>query len=128
MKVIIALGSNYNAENNIRCAIELLNEYIYNIQSAQIIENEPVGFSFEVANFFNTMVIGNTDLTIDELEQRFKSVEKSLGRNQEDKKKGVIHIDIDLMEHNGIKLHMSDWSRGYIKILADELGLQLSQN
>ena len=43
-----------------------------------------------------------------------KAIEKRLGRMPEDKKKGIVKIDIDLLTYDGEVLKVNDWKREYV--------------
>ena len=46
--------------------------------------------------------------------QKLKAIEKRLGRMLEDKKKGIVKIDIDLLTYDGEVLKVNDWKREYV--------------
>ena len=52
---------------------------------------------------------------MEEVKAILKKIEKILGRTQEDKKRGIIAIDIDLLQWNHQVLKPDDLQREYIQ-------------
>ena len=47
-------------------------------------------------------------------------METTLGDSREERQKGCIAIDIDILRYDDLRLHPSDWQRPYIpQLLAD---------
>jgi 2-amino-4-hydroxy-6-hydroxymethyldihydropteridine diphosphokinase len=42
-----------------------------------------------------------------------------MGRTAQQREKGIVTIDLDLMEHDGVRYHLEDWQRPYIKMLLE---------
>ena len=95
-KVALALGSNCDlAQQQIITAIEILGDYVSNIQIGGFYETTPVGGIVQ-ANFINTAITGYTDLKPEELLSKIKTIEKLMGKH-EIIKNGPRMIDIDLI-------------------------------
>ena len=114
-KTIIAIGSNCDQDANISKAIDGLKMVVGGIRQSQIVQTKAVGGAVGV--FKNAMLAGQTRLSLDELTQSVKRIERECGRKPDDKERGVIAVDIDIMEYDGVKLHIADWQRDYIKAL-----------
>ena len=79
-KVFLGLGSNVgNREKNILEAIGYLKEHIKNGKIADIYISKAVGFKNQ-PDFFNTVFVGYTDLSPEELFYFIKRIEKKVGR------------------------------------------------
>lgn len=110
-EVIIALGSNVGS-HYLAKSRQFLREYVNIMQATGIITTKPIGM--KSADFHNQMLIGTTELTLDELTLNTKKTEAALGRQHG---KGIVSIDIDLMQYDDTILHPDDWQRDYIKEL-----------
>lgn len=98
MKVYLALGSNIgNLEDNFNNALNALEGIVHNIRSADWIKSAPM-YDLEQAEFLNTVVEAETELTADELLKKVLEVELHLGRERiADRPKGPRIIDIDIL-------------------------------
>lgn len=80
---------------------------------------EPVGITSD--NFLNCLGTVETTLSQDELTAMLKQTERSCGDTPELRRRNMIGMDIDLLLYGGVKLHPSDWQRGYVRTLAADL-------
>lgn len=121
-KVIISLGSNQEKEKNIEMANQLLDSHFDSIHFSEAVYTQP--FHMEnPALFLNQVAIAFTSENPDQIVDVFKQMERQLGRKPEDKSKGNIPIDIDLLQWNDEILKPSDFHRPYIQsALASLLG------
>lgn len=121
-KVIISLGSNQEKEKNIEMANQLLDSHFDSIHFSEAVYTQP--FHMEnPALFLNQVAIAFTSENPDQIVDAFKQMERQLGRKPEDKSKGNIPIDIDLLQWNDEILKPSDFHRPYIQsALASLLG------
>lgn len=104
-KVAIALGANLGlAKKQIISAIELLAEYVSDVQIGGFYETSPFG-GVAQANFINTAIIAYTRLLPDKLFAKIKVIEKLLGK-VEVVENGPRIIDIDL-------IFFSNWEYQY---------------
>ena len=67
--------------------------------------------------YLNQLVYATTSLNVDELQSALKDIELRLGRTAEDRQKGIVRIDLDLLLYNDQRYHLRDWDRPYIKAL-----------
>lgn len=94
--VYLALGSNVgDPKQHIAQAIELLNTSVSEIRQAHIYRTKPVGHT-DQADFLNTAISGQTQLSPEELLTFIKQAEQKLGR-VERFRWGPREIDIDLI-------------------------------
>ncbi len=103
--VLIGIGSNVgDRAGNIRTPLELLARLatLSHIRSASVYETEPVGFKNQPW-FLNTVVAGNTELTISELLVQCKEIEKTIGR-QKRPRWHEREIDLDILIYGDFQL------------------------
>lgn len=113
-KVIISLGSNQDKEKNIAMAGRLLGSHFDSIHFSEAVYTQP--FHMEnPALFLNQVAIAFTAENPDQIVDALKQMERQLGRTPEDKSKGNIPIDIDLLQWNDKILKPSDFQRPYIQ-------------
>ena len=70
--------------------------------------------------YLNQLVYATTSLSVDELQSALKNIELCLGRTTEDRQKGIVRIDLDLLQYGDQRYHLRDWDRPYIKALLRE--------
>ena len=114
-RVIIALGSNADHEANLNRALSLIGGVVDISSQAPAMWTEPVGKA--AGMFLNSMVAGQTSLTLDELTEATKLMEAKCGRSAQGTAAGRIDIDIDILDYDGLRLHPDEWNRSYIKQL-----------
>lgn len=68
----------------------------------------------------NRLAVGDTNLSVAELEQRLKEAEVRLGRTKQQ-----VTIDLDLMLYDDEQYHLSDWPRPYIQRLLQDIVKEL---
>lgn len=117
--VIIALGSNFDPQDNIGRAREELRSLFPDIVFSRSLWTEPIGITS--GRFINAMALAHSDLPKEEVERHLKRIERECGRCVEEKKKGIIRLDLDLMQWGEEKLRPKDWDREYILTLRKEL-------
>ena len=121
-KVALALGSNaeFLPQQQLITAIEILGEYVNDIEIGGFYETKPVGY-LEQNNFYNTAITGYTTLKPEELLGKIKSIEKLMGK-AEIVINGPRIIDIDLIlvdnliyQHNFLHIpHKNAHSRDFV--------------
>ena len=95
-KVALALGANCDLpQQQIVTAIEILGEFVTDIQIGGFYETTPVG-GIAQDNFINTAITGYVSLKPEELLAKIKIIEKLMGK-YESVKDGPRTIDIDLI-------------------------------
>ncbi len=93
----LGLGSNIDAEINIRSAVAALRSHYGELLISPVYESEAVGFDGD--NFLNLVVGIHTDETIDQLNQVLKQIEDDNGRSREGKKFSSRTLDIDILTY-----------------------------
>ncbi|PIQ77684.1 2-amino-4-hydroxy-6-hydroxymethyldihydropteridine diphosphokinase [Candidatus Peregrinibacteria bacterium CG11_big_fil_rev_8_21_14_0_20_46_8] len=100
--IILSLGSNLqNTEENLAQARKLLAKYLSIEEISQLYESEPIG----VENhpwYLNQVVLGNTNLTAQQLLKVAKEIEQKMGRDihAPDSSTQMRPLDIDILFYN----------------------------
>ena len=95
MKYFLSIGSNINAEKNIKLALSELGEIFINFYISSTYETESEGF--EGDNFLNLVTSGETNLEFDELNKILKKIEDKSGRDRSAPKFSARTLDIDIV-------------------------------
>lgn len=112
-RIVLALGSNRDREQNMeRAAIELCAHFV-SVRFAEMIYTAPIECPGSLP-FLNQVAVAYTTDGPTEIITYLKQVEHMLGRKPEDKQKGSIPIDIDLLQWNESILKPEDMKRDYI--------------
>lgn len=119
-RVVLSLAANRFQKSNLakarRCLGELLTEVSYTSEQW----TEPLSSSRREL-YLNQLAEGQTTLTLDELNQRLKTIETSFGRTPQKRSLGIVPIDIDILLYDDQRLHERDWQRPYVTNLLGEL-------
>ena len=121
-KIIITLGSNVDEYRNISDAKTLLDEFFHNLRYTSFIRTKPIGIA--TSWFLNGMAYGKTTYDADKTIAILKAIELRCGSLKEDKLKGIVRLDLDLMKYGDTIYHKEDWNRTYIQQLFEELNLK----
>ncbi|HEX8965184.1 MAG TPA: 2-amino-4-hydroxy-6-hydroxymethyldihydropteridine diphosphokinase, partial [Patescibacteria group bacterium] len=92
-----------NKKENMAKAIALLGEKVRVVKKASLYETKPWGYT-EQENFINSVIMGETDATPEELLQFIKQIEKEVGR-QKRFTNGPREIDIDILFYDDLIIH-----------------------
>ncbi len=95
MKYFLSLGSNINAEKNLDFAANELNKILTNTELSSIHRTEAEGF--EGDDFLNSIFMGESDDSYDELNMKLKSIEDAAGRDRSAPKFSARTLDIDIV-------------------------------
>ncbi len=119
-KIIISLGSNMLPEYHINQAVCLLRQTFGELIVTRQLWTEPVGMESS-CKFLNMLVMASTAWSMQQVQEELKRIEVLCGRKPEDKAKGIVVVDADLLLYNDKRCHLGDWQRDYVKILMAEL-------
>ena len=117
-EVIISLGSNENQEENLTKAREQLTQLMTEVHFTSAIWTEPINSSRKEP-YLNQLCKGTTAFSEGLLCEVLKETEKRIGRIKNED--GIVVIDLDLLEYDGQRHHLRDWSRDYVKRLIGEI-------
>ena len=119
-QVILSLGANYEAEKNLPEARKSLGQILFSPVYTDAIWTEPIA-SKRTDFYLNQLVKAQTNLGFDALIKAIKEIEIRHGRTLEEREKDIVRIDIDVLEYDGVRHHLRDWERPYVKDLLPQL-------
>ena len=91
----LSIGSNIDAESNIRAALDALNLEFENIRSSTTYESQAIGFDGD--NFLNLVILADTDKGLDDVAAILKRLEDKLGRDRQQVRFSGRTMDIDIL-------------------------------
>lgn len=112
-KVLLSIGTNYNTESNLKLAMDKLRNSFVDIKFTEIAKSKPYGNNYK-NSFLNVLAFFKTDMQQQDIVHSLKSIEASMGRKAEDKSKGIIIIDIDLIKWDNEIIKPQDFQREYV--------------
>lgn len=123
-KALLSIGTNEDREANLDFCHNLLGELFEDIIYSATSITVPYGNSYK-NDFLNQLAIIYTDKEKDDVSHLLKSLEKEMGRNEADKEKGIVKIDVDLVIWNDEVIRPTEISRTYITDLLPSLQISL---
>ena len=120
---IIGIGSNINAEENIRKALDKLIRDFQDVSFSEMVKTKPIGIP-DQADFLNGAVKLKTSLTLNELQQYLKKLEDMLGRDRSAPKFGPRTIDLDIVIWNNEVVDNDYYERKFLEEACSQLGFQ----
>ncbi|MEX0965210.1 MAG: 2-amino-4-hydroxy-6-hydroxymethyldihydropteridine diphosphokinase [Pseudohongiellaceae bacterium] len=91
----LSIGSNIDATANIRAALNALSEKFDKLRRSTTFESQAVGFDGD--NFFNLVVLAETDKELEEVSAYLKQLEDRLGRDRRQQRFSGRTMDIDIL-------------------------------
>lgn len=113
-KYLIIIGSNTDREKNIDLATNCLENIPGTHFIGNTIETEPVNMPNSLT-FLNKGFVMFSDIDIEELNTLCKNIERKAGRTPEDKKHGIVKLDVDIVIANNKILKPGDLEREYAR-------------
>lgn len=110
----LCLGSNHEAANILPHAREMLTAAFPDIHFGTERITRPVDFPAP-APFTNQIAYFRSFLSPEEIRKIFKGIESSCGRKAEDKARGIVRMDIDLLQHGDHVLKPRDMSYPHVE-------------
>lgn len=125
-KVVICIGSNFDANINIEKAKAVLERELGSIAFANQTESKAINWSKQCV-FTNQVGYLETDKEFDYIKQLTKQIERDLGRNAEQRALGNMPMDIDIIIWNDAILKPDDLNQTYIRSAIRSLESSLNQ-
>lgn len=97
VRVFLSLGSNIDRERHIRAALDALAEAFGTLRLSPVYESEAVGFAGE--NFYNLVVVVETNLAVGELAAKLRAIEDRNARCRGGEKFSARTLDIDILTY-----------------------------
>ena len=117
--ILLALGSNVAAELHIEQAKARLSAVFPQLRFSRSLITPAIGIVSPP--FINCLAEGYCSVPLEGVLVTLKDIEAQMGSVSEERKKGIVKIDIDLLQFDGTKRKSDDWSRDYIQLLLKEL-------
>ncbi len=115
----ILLASNWNAAVHLADAVERLHkQFPSDIRFSEIMESIAVNKDDDIdenCTYLNAICQANTELTMNSVQSRLKEMEAEMGRKRGLEAKGMVAIDLDLVEWNGEILRPRDVAQPYYR-------------
>ncbi len=113
-KCFIGLGSNEGTAARLLEVQPDLRESFPGIAFSRPVQTAPAD-SGSPRMFYNQVACFSTALTERQVRERLKRIERAHGRMADDKARGIVRIDIDLLCRGGEVLKPEDWRRDYVR-------------
>ncbi len=120
---LIGLGSNYNKEEQIAFACHRLSRLFPDIRFSTPRQTPPIGI-VPAGLFLNATALFSTALSAEAVTSLLKEIEREAGRRPEEKARGIIRLDLDLLVYDKKACRLSDLQREDIKAGMAELGIR----
>lgn len=117
--ILLALGSNVAAELHIEQAKARLSAVFPQLRFSRSLITPAIGIVSPP--FINCLAEGYCSVPLEEVLVALKDIEAQMGSVSEERKKGIVKIDIDLLQFGNTKRKADDWGRYYIQLLLKEL-------
>jgi len=101
-KIYISIGSNIDAEKNIRLAVRALREHYGKLILSSVYESEAVGFDGD--NFLNLVAALNTDEDVHTVAAQLRKIEDDNGRVRSGPRFSSRTVDLDLLLYDDLVL------------------------
>ena len=102
----LSLGSNIDADANIRKAVAELRTRFPGLRCSAVYESESVGFAGD--NFLNLVTVAETEKPLSDLLIEIKAIEDALGRDRSQPKFSSRCIDIDVLTYGELSGEHAD--------------------
>ncbi len=111
---IIGIGSNIEAESNIKKMLEILQKKVEVLKISPMIQTKPIGIE-DQPYYTNGAVKIQTDLVLSELNARLKDIEDALGRERKGPKFGPRTMDLDIVVWNDEIIDPDYYTRDFLE-------------
>lgn len=118
--VVIGIGSNINADENIPKMFDILSRKVQILKISQMIHTKPVG-DVNQPDYTNGAVKISTPLEKDELKRLLKGIEDELGRDHSAPKYSPRTIDLDMVVWNGRIIDEDYYTRDFLRRTVQEV-------
>lgn len=119
---LLCIGSNFEYIEKLSAARIALKHYFPDIIFGKEKKTKAIG-NMWLSPFYNQVAVFNSTLSTENIKIIFKQIEKENGRIADDKSKGIVKLDIDLLSYDDMILKPDDISREYVTESLKELSL-----
>jgi len=118
--VIIGVGSNINAEENIKKMLHLIHSVVNVLKISSWLKTAPIGIT-DQKEYTNGAILALTELNQDELNVKLKHIEDQCGRDRSLPKFGPRTMDLDILIWEGMIIDEDVYSRDFLQTSIKEL-------
>lgn len=115
---LLCLGSNYNYKDGLQAARMALLQAFPDIRFSAELETKAIGGHF-LSPFGNQLARFTTHLPAEDIRCALKQIERDNGRTPEDKARGIVRLDIDLLKYDERILKPEDMERDFTQRLLE---------
>lgn len=119
--ILISVGCNKDCDTQMARVRERLKQSFPDIVFTDAITTPAYGMSADALPYANLLAKASTVLSEEQLQRSFKEMEHELDDTQELRRQDIVMMDIDLLEYDSEKRHVSDWERPYVIELLPQL-------
>jgi len=101
--ILISIGSNIERERYTRQSVVALKQHFSNVTVSSVYESEAVGFNGNP--FYNLVARAETDMSVDDVCNILKTIEKDNGRVHSAKKFCARTLDLDLLTFDDLVIN-----------------------
>lgn len=116
---LLCLGSNYQYKAKLASARHALAQVFPDIRFGIEMETEAIGGKW-LSPFGNQPAKFTSALSAEDIRRVLKQIEKENGRLPEDKARGIVKLDIDLLMYGDKVLKPDDMKRDFVQRLLEE--------
>lgn len=106
-RVYISIGSNIDADKNVRIAIHALQEVYEELTLSSVYESEAVGFKGD--NFLNLVAGLDTDDEVQKVAVTLRDIEDAHGRDRSEPRFSSRTVDLDLLLYDDLILKNAEF-------------------
>ena len=117
---LVCLGSNKEGDLHLMDAQQALTAYFHEVHMGKIVLTSAEG-GVKQADYLNQAARFQTPKRIEEVEMILKQIEINNGRTPDDKQKGSVPLDIDLLMYDDVILRPNDLEKSYVKLALESL-------
>ena len=116
-KIILAIGSNHNAESNIVLAKMKIQNLFKDVIFTEELWTDPIGLPEGTEPFLNCLAQGYTRHGLSQIKMGLKRLERECGNSKGKRSENIVALDVDVLLYGDVKLKEDDWNRPYVKKL-----------
>ena len=112
--VLISIGSNTNGKKQMALARKVLTETFTDVRFTRTLTSLACPGN---GVYSNMLAQFTTEISEAELVKILKRLECEMGDSEQQRNKGMVMMDLDILRYEDTKRHLRDWDRPYIKRL-----------
>ena len=123
MEFILCIGSNTEAEQNMKLAVSELTRHFPGIRFSSEQTSEPMG-TLRPDWFLNRAAKFESELPYEEVRAITKEIERMAGRTPDEKYQEIIRLDVDILQAGDQRFKEHDWQQPYVQRLLRQLDMR----